>query len=292
MKPLKMTDLFLILLVLSTYFLVNSLKIGSNSVLERLCQSSAFDYKDSLKKIHHVNAFHRIEHSVKLKPIGYYGLDTQLNFRDYFENEIGEQLNHLKSDYNQALLDLYSESYLNGESFRVDWTKYGRFADMRDAFKAFQNQTTLGDKAAVKLEETIERAGRVMQLAGQLMNYKVEFLHPEILSLTDFQQLIGSLKIDPLTESMVFTSDSIIDTYRKLIFKFDRFKFNSRSKLFFDWKSDGTIVSSIYLPFELKEELKEVKKSKEKWNSLTTNGPCRSVENMPKFFSSKNGRVR
>lgn len=72
----------------------NALKLG------RLCPSSTFDYKDALKKLHHVNAFYRIEHSVQLKEIGYYGLDTQLNYRDYFDHETGDQLNRLRDEYN------------------------------------------------------------------------------------------------------------------------------------------------------------------------------------------------
>ena len=256
--------------------------------LERLCTSWSFEYKDGLKKVHQVNSFYRIEHKVQLKEIGYYGLDTQLNFRDYFGSETGKQLNHLKNDYNSKLINLYSLSYLNSRAFLVDWTKYGLFSNMRDEFRRFQNDQ-LDPIARAKLEEAIERTSRGMQLAGQLINYKVQFLHPEILSLNDFKKLIGNLKTNPATETMVFASDSIIDTYRKLIFKFDRFDFHPKSLLFFDWSSDGTLVSSIYVPFELKEP-NEPENGRS--SSLSARRPCRSGEDLPKFFSSKNGRVR
>lgn len=235
-----------------------------------LCEEDTFEYKGQT-----VNSFYRIGHSNDLMKIGDYAVDEFLDFNDYFQSNKAVRLEKNKKMYNSRLIALYSEALLNSPKFtHNDYTTANGLLDVLRAMKTFQvvSEMSLGQ---LKLNESIARIEKGWLLAKELMMYKRNFLNPAILTVRQFEELVSLVKPDS-ADTMIFQNELISDVYRKGIFQFDRFELNRHSKLFFDWKSTGTMYYSIYLPVN---------------ESNYRNKPdCYKASDAPAFFRDPNAR--
>lgn len=234
--------------------------------LTDLCQSSIFNYKTI-----QVNSFYAKKFNFTLEPVIKFAFDEELEFSDFFDNqEMAEKVNQIKEEYNNIIVRIYSENFVNNEKLQgID--SYGtRFHQLKGIMVTFTRNVKKDKAEEFKLLLTIFDKG--LNFIKKLLIFHNNSIQPVTMKLEDFKLFIESLKTDEKIQTFAFKNDQISKSYLRKIVKIDRFIFNKKSDTYYDFESNGTIEYSINLPFENKEH---------------KSSPCIQGDLLPPFFSEK-----
>lgn len=249
------------------------LSYASNVKFYRICDDGdTFEYNGLT-----VNSVYRISKENILPKIGDFAVDEFLDFSNYFDNRRAELLESNKKIYNTRLIELYSEELLNSPQFTKD--NYRTANGLLEVLNAMKTFRVAGDfsEGQKKLNESIAQVEKGWRLALELMTYKGNYLNLDIMNLHEFESVLSEVRLESF-DKMIFENDMISNIYRRAIFQFDKFELNRHSRIFFDWRSKGTMSYSIYLPANHSPRV------------VGKRPACLKASQLPAFFRDPNAR--
>lgn len=245
--------------------------ISYANAAKNLCPNETFLFED-----YRVNQFYQIDLNITLKPVGFYMIDIELDFNDYFEDKIASKLNDLKNIYQKVIMKVYSKSILDDKSERFKIRTWKtiisnikkEFSEIKHELKDSRNSAYLDD-----MEISLNRGINFIDYLFIFGQYKLD---KKVVSYDALSDLLVHLKINREKESLIFENKTLNAYYKYFLFQTEKFIFNRYSDIFYHPKSYGEILSSIYIPVQS--------------NEYDPKSPCTPISNLPLFFTFKGGK--
>lgn len=255
-------------LIWSILNLTNANSLFENCVeLDQICSDEVFPFNGVT-----VNSFCKMKGNYSFLEIQYFLINKKVDYEKLLINKSDlEEFNKMRRIYNKELIEIYSSNYVN--QLNSDHSKIRRFDGLMKNLTKFYGKNELLDAHLDIVTQKIESGQNLLTI---LTKHKSEYLEPEIIDYKRFEFMLSFVKFEHYEHKLAI--DNFEHLYQKGIFKFDHFKLNKFSKLFFDKRSSGNLLSNIYIPFEKQD--------------YDPNLKCTEAKDLPIFYRSKGNDER
>ena len=155
--------------------------------LENLCSGSIFKHQNVME----VNSVHRIMMNTTLNNVGFYALEEELDFSNWFKNKTNaDKLGELKQEYNDIIVKVYSEQFIHSNFQYVN--------EFKSKIETIKNETEKLREEALDqhkyqftaLTQTFERGNG---LINTFLLHKSNRLSPTYVSLEKFKNILSRM---------------------------------------------------------------------------------------------------
>lgn len=237
-----------------------------------LCPGDEFEHND-LK----VNALFPIQGLLDLIPIINYALDPA-DYHRLFKKPDADQLDEIRSNYHQQLLELFGLDYLNDPLYR-EKMMYQKFKALQTNLTSFCEKGKNPLMSKVILEMQTRKIEKAKNFSLILDTCKNDGPVPGETVLAALNKVLSYLKkeISDANATIVFSADEIADIFNKRVYKFDHFKPKNIAKTPKYWEDYyGRLYFTMHIPIEQRDS---------KWVNKTR--PCVPAKELPKFYQLK-----
>ena len=235
-----------------------------------ICPDDQFEYKNKL-----VNSFFTITGFQQTHEIDKYALEDSVNYHRLFNSPQADQLEAIRKDYHNRLIELFGSEYLNDPSNKKN-VIYQKLDSLRT------NLTSFKGKGKNPLADTIlDEQSRKIEAARNLSSVLYAFRTAKSPNSEDVQEVFAQhleVVLEKIGKNarMVLSKENIAETITMGIYQFNRYKAIKHSKLFNNWRKDsGMIHYYMHIPFE---------------QQGSTSGACVKAKDLPDFYQFK-GKV-
>ena len=155
--------------------------------LENLCSGSIFKHQNVIE----VNSVHRIMMNTTLSDVGFYAIEEELDFSNWFKNKTNaDKLEELKQEYNDIIVKTYSEQFFNSNFQFVNIFK-SRIATIKNETEKLREEALEQHKYQfTALTQAFERG---VSLIDKFLLYKNNLLNPSYFSLETFKNILSRM---------------------------------------------------------------------------------------------------
>lgn len=250
---------FLIFLITCYLFSIGNC-LNSENQYELICKNYTFHFED---KSHNydsplVNTFYRLIMYKDLNRFKNYLIEYDSEFTNFLIKNGTYKLSEYTEKYNRVILDvlnektgreLYPYSLINLHQMNF---KYYKELILTNLIKiqSIKSEEEMISEIIEKCKKRFSKADDLFEILLKLKNYQLtEKLISEksLKKIFEIEQIVLPEHLRP-----VFKEEPFSVYFNKKIVKFDRFKMNSKSQLFFSKQSYLTLYYTIYIPFSNK----------------------------------------
>lgn len=221
-------------------------KLNVSIKLINICKSDTFIYKSIL-----INSFYPAKINVTLEPVKVYAFEEELDFADFFEDQTtADKVNAIKEEYNDIIVRIYSDDYINTGKFDAAGYYNSRFNELKNEMIKF-NKSITGQNLQEKFNTLVKTFDQGLNLTSQFAMFAQNLIHPSIVKVDQFKLVLENLNIDEKTQILAFRNDRIGRIFLRPIVSVNKF-YSNNSQNYFDFDSNGTIEFNLNLPFSNK----------------------------------------